>query len=401
MSLSMFHAVCLGLLALGVSSCDREPESAADQHADPPSPGSEPAHRDEAEHEELPQRVRLDPAVIRDARIQTAPVVREVLASTIDLPGEVASDPDRTARVSALLPGRIDAVLFREGQAVKKGDLLVRIKVPELGKAKASLAATAARASAARTNADRLHALSEKRLAANQEVLAAKAEADALTAEARAAEEQLAALGTSLTGSGNSELALRAPVTGIVISRNAVVGQPVAAEQMLATIADLSEVWFLGSVFEKSLAKLRIGAAAEVQLNAYPEQRFAGTVDYLSQQIDPTARTITARIRLANRDDLLRLGLFGVARVDTGDEAKNRLVLVVPRSAVTDIGQKQAVFVRQPDGDFDVHEVVLGESALGKVEIVSGLREGEQVVVEGVFTLKSAVLKSTFGEDDE
>jgi cobalt-zinc-cadmium efflux system membrane fusion protein len=198
-----------------------------------------------------------------------------------------------------------------------------------------------------------------------------------------------------------STLALRAPKAGLIVSRDAVVGQPVAAEQMLATIADLSEVWFLGSVFEKNLAQIRLGASAEIVLNAYPEARFGGSVEYLSRQIDPVARTVTARIRLTNRDDLLRLGLFGVARVATGEPSKQGAVLVVPRSAVTEIAQKPVVFVRQPDGDFDLHEVALGGGCLGKVEIISGLREGEQVVKSGVFTLKSAVLKSTFGEDEE
>ncbi len=84
----------------------------------------------------------------------------------------------------------------------------------------------------------------------------------------------------------------------------------------------------------------------------------------------------------------------------TGEESKKTPVLVVPRSAVTEIGRKSVVFVKQPDGDFDLLDVVLGEGALGKVEVVNGLREGEQAVVEGVFTLKSAVLKSTFGEEE-
>jgi cobalt-zinc-cadmium efflux system membrane fusion protein len=359
------------------------------------------AHADEGEHEELPTRVRLHPDVVKAAQIETAPVAREVLASTLDLPGEIASDPDKTAKISALVPGRIEAVYFKEGERVQKGAVLILLQVPELGKVKAAHTAISARATAARTNADRLRALADKRLAGSQEVLTASAEADALEAEARAAREQLAALGTGLQSSGGSTLALRAPVGGLIVSRDAVIGQPVAAEQMLATIADLSEVWFLGSVFEKNLALVRLGAPAEIQLNAYPDHRFSGSVEYLSRQIDPVARTITARIRLTNRDDLLRLGLFGVARVATAEESKKAGALVVPRSAITEIAQKPVVFVRQLDGDFDLHEVVLGSSGLGKVEVVSGLREGEQVVKSGVFTLKSAVLKSTFGEDDE
>lgn len=377
----------------------KDPDS-KEKHEPPKAAASSSAHVDNDEHKGLPTRVRLDPAVVVDAEIKTAPVVREVLAATIDLPGELTSDPDKTARVSALVPGRIESVSFKEGQAVKKGDVLAVIKVPELGKTKAAFSATSAKATAARTNADRLQALAEKRLAANQEVLAAKAEADALEVEAKAAEEQLRALGTGTTGTVGSQLALRAPVSGVVVSREALVGQPVAADQTLATIADLSEVWFLGRVFEKNLGEVRVGAPAEIQLNAYPKERFTGSVEYLGKQIDPNARTVVARIRLTNRGELLRLGLFGVARVGTGEASKKAPVLVVPRTAVTEIGRKPSVFVRQPDGEFDLHEVVLGEGALGKVEIVNGLREGEEAVVEGVFTLKSAVLKNTFGEGD-
>jgi cobalt-zinc-cadmium efflux system membrane fusion protein len=392
--------ISTGLLSVVVSlACERgEPlDSKLAPVAPPPEVAA--AHADEPEHEELPTRVRLDPAVIAQAKIETAPVAREVLVSTIDLPGEIASDPDQTARVSVLVPGRIEAVRFKEGQRVRKGEVLVILKVPELGKAKAAFAATSAKAAVARRNADRLQALAEKRLAASQEVLAARAEAEALDAEAQAAAEQLTAWGTDSTGAVPSQLALRAPLSGVVVARDAMVGQVVVGDQTLATIADLSEVWFLGRVFEKNLAEVRLGAPAEVELNAYPKERFTGSIEYLGKQIDPSARTIVARIALGNRADLLRLGLFGVARVASGPESKAP-VLVVPRSAVTEVGQKPVVFVRQPDGDFDLHQVVLGAGALGKVEIVSGLREGEQVVVQGVFTLKSVVLKNTFGEEE-
>ncbi len=73
---------------------------------------------------------------------------------------------------------------------------------------------------------------------------------------------------------------------------------------------------------------------------------------------------------------------------------------MVPRSAVAEINSKPVVFVRHPDDDFELHPVVLGHAALGKVEVLSGLREGEEVVVDGAFTLKSLVLKSTFAEEE-
>jgi cobalt-zinc-cadmium efflux system membrane fusion protein len=358
------------------------------------------AHTDEPAHDSLPKRLRLDPQVIRDAKIETAPAVREVLAAVLDLPGEIAPDPDKTARVSALASGRLESVRFKEGEQVKKGDVLAVVKVPELGKIRSAFTAASSKAQAARANAERLRSLRPQGLSAEQEVLNAEAEAEALEAEARAASGQLSAMGMGARGA-SALLSLHAPITGVVVARDALVGQPVTPDQVIATIADLTEVWFLARVFEKNLGQIQPGAGAEIQLNAYPKEQFSGSIEYLGKQIDPTARTLVARIRLLNRGDLLRLGLFGVARVSASERQKDRApTLVVPRSAVTEVGKKEVVFVRQPDGDFDLHEVILGEGALGKVQVLSGLREGEAVVVEGVFTLKSSVLRSTFGDSE-
>lgn len=382
----------LGALILSAGCPDKKSEAA------PETESGEPGASDE--HEGVPSRVRLSPAAVKAAKLKTAKAKKGVLAATLDLPGEVQSNPDKTAKVSPLVPGRIESVHFQEGQQLKKGALLVVIKVPELGKAKAAYAGTAAKAAAARANADRLKALGEKRLAANQEVVAAQAEAHALEVEAEAAKSQLHALGTGSQGAVGSMLTLRAPIDGVAVARSAVVGQHVIAEEVLGTIADLSDVWFLGRVFEKNLGDVHVGAPAEVELNAYPNERFSGKVEYLSKQIDPTARTVVARIVLQNRRDLLRLGLFGVARVKAHDGKPRAPQLIVPRTAVTDIGEKSVVFVKEPSGEYVMHEVVLGDGALGKVEIMNGLSEGEIIVTEGAFTLKSVLLRGTIGEED-
>lgn len=388
--------------ALAMMSCAKsdKPEK-GDAHETQASPAaSARAGNEHDEHEELPTQVKLAPQVIADARIRTAPVKKGTLALSVSLPGEISADPDRSARIASPVAGRIEEVRFKEGVAVKKGDALAVIRVPELGKVRGAQAVALAKAKAARTNADRLKALLSQRLTSEQSVVDADAEARALSIEARALGEQLAAMGAGAGAGAPFLLTLRAPIDGVVIARDAIVGQPVTAEQTLGSIADLREVWFLGRVFEKDLGRLRVGARAEVQLNAYPAERFEGTVDYIGQRIDPAARTVTARVRLANREDMLRLGLFGTAHVETGGTQVREPRLLVPRSALTEIGQKNVVFVKHEGGDFEMHVVVLGDSALGNVEIVSGLREGEEIVVEGVFTLKSAVLKGTLEEDE-
>lgn len=358
------------------------------------------AHRDEPEHDELPHSVRLKPGVIEAAGIKTQKVERQQLLPTRKLPGEIVINPDKSARISSPVAGKLEEVRLRESAPVKKNEVVAVVRVPELGRIHGAQAAAAAKAKAAKANATRLEELASKRLASEQAWLDAKAEVEALDAEVRALGGQLAAMGSGGGGNAPFLLALRSPVAGVVVSRDAVVGQPVTVDQVLGTVADLSEVWFLARVFEKDLELVQVGAAVEVQLNAYSSQRFSGVIELLSQQIDPIARTVTARVRLANRDGLLRVGLFGSALVAIHGDEKAEPRLVIPRNAVTEIGGKQVVFVRQPDDDFEVHPVVLGQTAPGLVEVISGLREGELVVSEGVFTLKSVVLKSTLAEED-
>ncbi len=350
----------------------------------------------EHEHEELPRRLTPSPQVIADARIQAAPVKRERLTSSLALPGEIAADPDRTARISSPIAGRIASVKFREGARVRKGALLVSVQIADLGKLRAGLVAARAKAAAARSNAERLGALVDKGLSGRQELDNSRAEAQSFEAEARGLAEQLGVLGV---GEGvTARLDLRAPIGGLAIERNAVIGQPVTPEQTLGTLADLTAVWFVARVFEKDLSRVRVGAPADVVLNAHPKEHFTGRVELIGRQVDPVARTVTARIRLKNREDLLRVGLFGTAHLEL-QESSERSALVVPRAAVTEIGGKQVVFVRH-DRAFEVHDVVLGESAVGKVEILSGIEEGELVVVDGVFSLRSMVLRATLDHDE-
>lgn len=382
-----FHVVCaLGLLL----SCK-----------EPPPPGGEPEapHQDEEQHAELARQVSLDAEGVAQAGIVTTAVRRAALPSTLTLTGEIIAEPDRTARLSSATAGRLEQVNFNEGAIVKRGDVLAVVRVPDVGRLRGAYAAAMSRAGAAKQNAERLLALKASGLGAEQALVDAQADARAQEAEARALGEQLAAIGVNAE-SGGFLVALRAPIGGVVVSRDAVVGQPIGTDAVLATIVDLSEVWFLGRVFEKDLSRLRVGSSAELELNAYPGGHFHGTLDYVSQQIDPMARTLTARIRVTNDTGKLRLGLFGRAHVDVGEPDKQVMGLLVPRDAVLEVAGKRVVFVRERDGDFVVHDVAVGDAAMDDVQLLSGVSEGEHVVSKGAFTLKSLLLKSTLAEDE-
>ena len=386
------------------------PPTASDRRDGPPNAVAReagatapPGHADESEdHAELPTKVRLPAKVVRAAGIKTAPAEVASLPATVDLTGEIAADPDKTARLAARVAGRIIEVRFKEGDSVKAGQVVAVLESPELARARSTLTAAVARARSARLNADRLKNLEAKALAAGQEVATADAEASALEAEVAAARQTLTAFGPNAeeAAGGRARLTVRTPVSGFVLSRDGVQGQTVDAEHVIAVVGDLDRAYFLARLFEKDLAKIQVGASAEVRLNAYPNEAFEAKVETIGRQLDPAARTVTARILVHNKADRLKVGLFGTARVVIGTAASPTKRVVVPLGAVTDVAGKTVAFVLQADGDFELHPVTTGRSAGGRVEILSGLRAGERVVVDGVFTLKSAILKSTFGEED-
>lgn len=386
--------LCTWLVLLLAACCNRAPPPG------PPAPEA-PPHRDEPEaHGELPHLVRLPPQVLAAAGIRTEPAAQRPLPLTVELSGEIAADPDRLAHLAARVPGRVAQVHCREGHKVQAGALLVVIESAELAQARAAYAAARARAEAAARHAERLESLEKSGLAAAQEVQSAAAEARSLEAAAQAARRTLLAYGlpaAELERPG-ARLELRAPLSAAVARRNAVVGQTVGPDHVLCELVDLQRAYFLGRLFEKNLGRVRPGEAAEVRLNAYPGEVFLGTVESIGKQLDPAARTVVARIAISDRNDLLKIGLFGTARVSTGEPAPP--ALLVPLQAVTRLADRDVVFVHHPDDHFEVHPVVLGRSAGGQVEVLSGLRAGEEVVSEGVFTLKSAVLRGTFAGEE-
>jgi cobalt-zinc-cadmium efflux system membrane fusion protein len=307
-------------------------------------------------------------------------VRRQIVAPVLLATGHVEADPGRSARVPAKVAGVIEDVLFREGDIVKEGAVLATVRAPGLGGLRADLASLQARTVSAQSNRTRLETLAQRGMASQQELAAARAEATALDAEGRAAKQRLQALGVASTGNA-SIFSLRAPIAGSITHRDVLARPGRDPGVVVATIVSIDRAWFVARIFEHMLAKVRVGAVAEVQLNAYPDHPFLGTIEHLAATVDAEAQTVVARIPIENREDILRIGLFGSARIATTDpRAEPAPVLAVSRDSVIDVAGKPAVFVRGEGGSFELHEVVLGTSGPGVVEILSGLQEGELVV---------------------
>lgn len=173
------------------------------------------------------------------------------------------------------------------------------------------------------------------------------------------------------------------PVSGIVVDKPVLVGQRVMAGEPLYTIADLSVIWLEGEVFEPDLLAARPGLEVTAEFPALPGTQRKGRITYVYPTLDPETRTGRIRVELSNADLALKPGMYATIRF----RGQARQVLSVPRSAVLATGERNFVFVADPDGMFTPRNVTLGAATDDRIEILGGLAAGERVVASGTFLL--------------
>jgi cobalt-zinc-cadmium efflux system membrane fusion protein len=381
------------LAGTGCGSCfGRETPPVSQDAAKPAVPAEE--HSNELE-------VAAD--MLRDLRITTAEVQRaESAAAFATILGELKVNEDAYAEVGAPLPGRVTRLLAGIGDRLDAGAPLAELQSAELGRARAAVMTATGRVTLARSTMARKQALAAERIAPQREVQEAQAELAGAEAEAAAADASLRALDASPTDSAvdGARFILRAPVGGVVIARDVVIGQSVGDNSgPLFKVADLSELWLTVHAFERDAVRILTGTSASVSVAALPGRTTTGRVSRIGGQVDPSSRTIPIRILVTNTDGRLRPGMSASARLPIGDETAT--LLTVPAGALQRLGDTWVVFIPKDAGHFDVREVGRGRDLDGQVEIIQGLTAGERVVVDGSFVLKAEAEKARgLGGDD-
>jgi len=164
----------------------------------------------------------------------------------------------------------------------------------------------------------------------------------------------------------------------------------------LFNIENLSTVLVVANAPETEVARIRIGQRAEITVPAYPGRRFAGTVQSIASHLDEKTRTLAVRCLVDNSERRLRPDMFAQVVLTTGD---SRGIVSVPLTAIEEDGQDRFLYVEQ-SGGFVRRPIQVGITSEGVVEVVSGLRQGERVVVAGVFVLKSEANRDKLKGDD-
>lgn len=360
-------------------------------------------HKGGGEHGGHSGEIVLDAHVIERNGISTEPAKRRLLLGSLEVPAEVQVNPDRTAHVASLVPGRLVEIRAALGDQVEEDDVLAVVDSVELGRARANLMAARAREKAASAERERMETLADEGISAKKLRVEARSRAEQARAEVAAARATMSVY--SLKGGSGPELSLRSPLSGTVIERHASPGEIVDRATPSFVVADLTQLWVMGRVYEQDLRRVREGVEAEVALIAYPGRTWPGVVDYISSTLDEDTRSVAIRVVLENPDGLLRPGMFGTIALADGKGGIARTgggPLSVPESALSSVGDRTVVFVVGDEpGAFVPRDVVPGARAHGLVEIREGLKEGEQAVVRGAFVLKSELLKGSIGEGHE
>ena len=171
-------------------------------------------------------------------------------------------------------------------------------------------------------------------------------------------------------------------------------GEVVDPSQPLFAIADISRMWALIDIYESDLREVQVGQPVVLRVEGLPGESFAGHITWVSSQLDPQTRTLQARAEFDNSHGLLRAHMFAQASVSVRDRQHS---LVVPQAAVQWEGCCNVVFVKKSETDYEPRKVHLGVATGTVYEVLSGVSEGEEVVTQGSFLLKTEILKGSIG----
>jgi membrane fusion protein (multidrug efflux system) len=293
--------------------------------------------------------------------VTLAPVRAERISQKLEALGNARAN--EAVDISSKTSNIVTAVRFRDGERVKRGQILVQL---DDAQARADVAA----AQAALTESESQYNRSRELL--DTQALS-KSSFDQLEATLKANRARLGAATARL-----EDTVIRAPFPGRVGLRRVSVGTLISPGNVITTLDDTSVIKLDFSVPENFLAALREGLAIRARAPAFPGRSFAGTVASIDSRVDLNTRSVTVRALLANEDGALKPGMFLNVTL-ANDE---REALVIPEEALTPEAEHQYVFV-VADGKAQRREVRIGNRRPGSVEILAGLNAGERVIVEG------------------
>jgi membrane fusion protein, heavy metal efflux system len=375
-------------LLLALAACSR---------AEPaPSPADAGASR------HGPPVVEVDPSLVSSGRIVVGPVARRAMLGDLRVPAEVVPSEDGTADVGALVAGRIGSIEVREGDAVKRGQVLAWVDSPEAARAAADAIRARARTFAAARKVERQLGLERDRATSAAAVDEARIELATAEADAAAARTLLMSLGipepaAATQGALAARVPVRSPLAGVVVERMLALGAPVTPDKTIFRVTAKDMVVVEARWTDATTAPPANGTPVALRPRGGDgAAACAGKVTATLLQVDERTRARRVRIVPDASCALLVPGAFVDASFTSSALPSGiEPVIALPKEAVVDVRGTPTVFVARPErGTFSPRAVRVGRATTEDVAIEEGLAAGEAVVVNGAVLLKGELLRA-------
>jgi cobalt-zinc-cadmium efflux system membrane fusion protein len=327
------------------------------------------------------------------SHIQVVSVEKSKRPRVLRLTGAVAYNAFKTTPVFSAVGGPVQEILSEPGQIVHAGQTLLTVTSPDYSAARSAYLKAISTFQLADKNYERSKDLYEHKAIAERDLQQAESDRAEALADQQSAEDALRALGIRDPAAmvkeppkSTGQIQVPAPVAGQIVERLVGPGQLLqAGSTQCFTISDMSTVWVLVNVYQNDLASVRIGDAVDITTDAYPDI-FHGKISYVADALDPTTRTLQARIVTENPGYKLKKDMYVTANVHAGALAN---ALTVPDAAVLrDTENQPFVYVQVASNQFARRLVKIGDSQDGRTLIQEGLKEGEDVVGDGSLFLQ-------------
>ena len=318
-----------------------------------------------------PNALQMTENAMKLANIQTMIVGSKEASKELRLNGKVQIDERKLYAQSTHIPGRIEQLSINfTGEKVNRGQRLAMVYSPELVTAQEELL----QAYSIRNSQPELFDAAKQKLR-NWKI----------------GDKSI----NNIISSGKpiQQFPISADVSGIVTAKKVELGDYVERGMPLYEIADLSSVWILFDVYESDIPWVKVGNKVSYTIQSLPGETFEGTISFLDPMINPQTRVATARIEVKNAENKLKPEMFASGIVKNNISKTGTTEIVIPKSAVMWTGERSIVYVKSTSDDkvnFKLREVMLGPSLGDAYVIKSGLENGEEIVVNGTFTVDAA-----------
>jgi cobalt-zinc-cadmium efflux system membrane fusion protein len=336
-------------------------------------------------------KVALSDAQIKSAGITVDTASPARIQASLQLPGEIRFDEDRTAHVVPRVGGIVESVAASLGQRVRRGEVLAVISSAAVSEQRSELRTAQKRLALAKTTHERERKLWEEKISPQQDVLQAEQALREAEIAVANASQKLRAIGAGAgNGAALNRFELRSPLDGTVVEKHIALGESVKEDASVFTISDLSTVWAEIDIAAKDLNQVRVGEKVTIRSSAFAETA-GGTVSYVGSLLGEQTRTAKARITLPNPNLAWRPGLFVTVELVTSE---TDAPVTVASDAIQQLDDQPAVYVKVPGG-FVPQPVQTGRSDGKRVEIVQGLKPGTGYAAAGSFVVKAEAGKAS------